>query len=282
MNSAQLFGEPGAREGPVAPGRAFGEAEDGGCFMIGNAGEEAQFDEFDDYRVFSREAFEGVVDEENGLGFGFGGEVDVFEIDSLEMAAPSEALFLPSFLDEDAPHGFGGSAEEMFSVFPVLVVADEAQPGFVNEGGGLEGLAWAFVVELVGGEASEFFVNKGEEFVGCLGIALLDGLQDLGDVGHGERIRGEGARAKPQRRQGSSRRARAKSLRTQRVFLGGFAASREVCLTASRESCLGALAEGADEEGFPPVVGNPFQDRLGLFKVLLRFFGVFELCVAVG
>ena len=51
---------------------------------------------------------------------------------------------------------------------------------------GLQSLAGRLKRHFVRGEPSEFLVYKGEEFLGGLEIAVLDALEDLSDVAHGE------------------------------------------------------------------------------------------------
>lgn len=55
-----------------------------------------------------------------------------------------------------------------------LVVAAKTQPGFMHQGGGLQGLPRSFASHLLGGERAQFLVNQREQAIGSLGIAGLD------------------------------------------------------------------------------------------------------------
>lgn len=108
----------------------------------------------------------------------------------------AERFFTAGVVDEDAAHALGGGEEEVGAVFPGgLFVAAEAEPGFVDEGGGLKGLAGGFAGEFGGGEAAEFAVDEREEFVGCARVALADALEEERDraVLHGRGAWWEGA-----------------------------------------------------------------------------------------
>ena len=60
----------------------------------------------------------------------------------------------------------GGDAEEVGAVLEVgNVLADEADIGFVNKGGGLEGVAGALAGDVAFGEAAELFIDDGEQRV---------------------------------------------------------------------------------------------------------------------
>src|SRR6185295_4532547 len=64
-----------------------------------------------------------------------------------------------------------------------FAVLDETKPGFVDQGGGLEGLTGAFAGETGSGEMAEFVVDGREEFFGR-GGALVDGVEYLGEFRH--------------------------------------------------------------------------------------------------
>ena len=62
--------------------------------------------------------------------------------------------------DEDSPHGFGSSSEEMGSIIPfAFFVVGEPKPGFVNQRGGLKGLARGFGGHFGRGEPAQFAVH---------------------------------------------------------------------------------------------------------------------------
>ena len=64
--------------------------------------------------------------------------------------------------------------------------ADEPQPGFVDQGCGLERVARRFPGHFMRRQFAQLFINQREQFLGRPLIALLDALEDLGDIAHAE------------------------------------------------------------------------------------------------
>src|SRR5215471_12087146 len=62
------------------------------------------------------------------------------------------------------------------------LLADQPQPGLVNESGGLEGLASRFVGHPGGCQFAQLLIDERQEFVRGLRIASLDSRQDMSDV----------------------------------------------------------------------------------------------------
>jgi hypothetical protein len=177
--------KPGAGVGPPAFGGGGGDAEDGGGFFDGEAGEVAEFDEFGFWFVEGGEFFEGVVNGEEFVVRSGRGDFELVDVEALLVSAMAQGTFAAGAFDEDAAHGFGGSPEKVGAVLPGLLVGgDEAKPGFVNEGSGLERVAGGFVGHAMDGEFAQFFVNEREQFVRSFAVATFDSLEDVGDVAH--------------------------------------------------------------------------------------------------
>ena len=89
-------------------------------------------------------------------------------------------------IDQDAAHRLGGGGEEVAPVAPAVAIsrADQAQVRLVDECGSVEGLPRLLVREFRGGEAAQLVVDQRQELRGGVGVALLDGGQDVGDVAH--------------------------------------------------------------------------------------------------
>src|SRR5262249_38902156 len=83
-------------------------------------------------------------------------------------------------------HGLGGCREEMTASVPVRlsVRADQSEVGFVDQGGGLERLPRLLLGQLLRGELAQFVVDEGQELRGGVRVALLNGGQNAGDIGH--------------------------------------------------------------------------------------------------
>src|SRR5436309_7517185 len=84
---------------------------------------------------------------------------------------------------ENSPHRFGGGDEEMPAAVELLI-ADQSQIGFVNEGGGIEGVAGRFRCHPRGGEFSHLVVHEWEQVGGGLAIAGLGSIEEAGHIGH--------------------------------------------------------------------------------------------------
>ena len=109
--------------------------------MVGDAGKEPEFDELRTGGVGSGEFIESFMDEEEGVFVTFGGDVDFVEVHPGPIAAVFEACFLAGAFDEDSAHGFGGGGEEVMTILPALIfLGEQAEVGFVDEGGRLEGV----------------------------------------------------------------------------------------------------------------------------------------------
>lgn len=97
-------------------------------------------------------------------------------------AAPLQAPSLTCVIDADAAHGFCGGSEKMSAAVPAdVIVADEAEVGFVDEDGGLEGVVGLLGAELAVGDLAEFVIDEGPETLGGAGCAGVDGGEELRD-----------------------------------------------------------------------------------------------------
>src|SRR5262245_23767947 len=78
------------------------------------------------------------------------------EILSCPAAAVLFTFLATGVVDEDTAHGLGGGGEEVAAAVPVqfLVLADEAQVGLVNQGGGRQRLPRRLLTQLLGGESA--------------------------------------------------------------------------------------------------------------------------------
>src|SRR6266567_3385065 len=104
------------------------------------------------------------------------------------MAVPArlETSLVASFFDENSPHRLGRSREEMAPAVPLLnlVGIDQAEIGFMHQGGGLEGLPGFFPRDLFRGQFTQLIVDQRQQPLGGLRIALVDGGQESSHVAH--------------------------------------------------------------------------------------------------
>ena len=93
--------------------------------------------------------------------------------------------FAASTGDQDSAHRLGGGAEEVRAVLPGLRGGiHQLEPRLMDERGRLEGVARAFPGHFMRGQAAQFVVNQRQQFVRGLGVALLDGGENAGNVAH--------------------------------------------------------------------------------------------------
>lgn len=165
--------EEGFGEFLVAADGGDGDIEEGGDFGDAEAREVAEFDDAGEAGLDGGEFAEGVVEDEEV--FGVVGVVDggFVEGEGRGSTAAFGGLDGAGMIDEDLAHDLGGEGEEAFAVFELgVVVADEAEPELIDEGGGLEGVIGAFAAEVSVGEFAEFVVDECGDGIEGLLIAL--------------------------------------------------------------------------------------------------------------
>ena len=175
-----LAEEPDAGEGPVALDGAWRDVEDFGDLFDGEAAEIAKLDDASLAGVLGGELGEGLIDGGDFVeAVGGDGEV-VVHLDTTETAGATLGIVLTGVVDEDLAHDVGGEADEVGAAVPVDVFADEAEIGFVDEGGSLEGVVGALATHVGLGETVELRVDEREETIGGGGVAVVHGLEELG------------------------------------------------------------------------------------------------------
>jgi hypothetical protein len=113
----------------------------------------------------------------------------VLQIHSLLAAAMAKSAFVASPVNQDTPHRFGCRGEEMRAVGEFRVFsADQPEPGFVDQGGGLESLTRGFIRHPAGRQFAQLVIDQGQELNRGVGITLLDGRQDTRDIAHGSTV----------------------------------------------------------------------------------------------
>jgi len=182
---------------PVILGRAHGDAERFGRFIVGHADEVTQLHQFRFDLVLDGELVKGVTECEELVVIGWRSQVQLFNIQALLAAAVTDGAFAAGAVNENAAHRLGRGGEKVSPAIPLIFVADETQPGFVDEGGGLKRLARRFVRHFVGGETAQLFIDQRQQLLGGSGIALLSGLEDASDIAHALEISAESSADNP-------------------------------------------------------------------------------------
>lgn len=180
-----LLIEPGAGVSPPTLGSGPGNAKDGCSLFDGEAGEVAEFDEFGFIFVERGEFFQGVADGEKFLIRRRSDNFEFVDIDALLIAAVAEGAFAAGAFYENPAHRFGGGTEKVGAVLPRLLIGgDQAEPGFMYEGGGLKSVAGRFVRHSVGREFAQFVVDERKQFISGFGLTALDRSKNVSDIAH--------------------------------------------------------------------------------------------------
>jgi hypothetical protein len=97
----------------------------------------------------------------------------------------AQCAFAADFVNEDAAHGLSGGGEEMGA--PVdfgIGIAGLAQPGFMDQRRRLQRITRGFVRHPGGRQLAQLLIDQRQQFIGGPGVALVDGVEDAGDVAH--------------------------------------------------------------------------------------------------
>ena len=113
------------------------------------------------------------------------GDVRAVQLHALLVASMANLCFAPGDVDEDAAHRLRGRAEEVGAVLPGLVLGShQAQPGLVNERGGLKRLAGHLDRHSGRREVPQFPIHERQQFLRDLRVAPLHRAEDLSDLVH--------------------------------------------------------------------------------------------------
>jgi len=173
----------------MALNRGLRNAEHLGDLFVGEAGEETELYQFGLLRVVFGKLIQRLVQTQEFLVVHVRGEVETVEVHAFHTATMAHIIFASGIVNQYAPHGLGGCGEKVGAILPGgLVVTAEPQPGFVNQGRGLQGLSGRFPSHLLRRELAQLFVDQRQEFIRRLGIALINALKDDGEFAHTEII----------------------------------------------------------------------------------------------
>jgi hypothetical protein len=90
----------------------------------------------------------------------------------------AQGALLPGAVNENPPHRLGGGDKEVRSVLEFRrLIADEPQPGLVDERSRLQRVSRRFTGHFARSEPTQFFIDQGQQLVGGFGIAAFDGAE---------------------------------------------------------------------------------------------------------
>ena len=176
------FGQqPGLGEAPAPLNRPLRKSQQFGNLAVLKADKEPEFDNFGLGRVLRRKPVQRLVNMEQPSRVMSVGKIDFVQGNALSPAAMAELEFATGIINENAAHALGCGAEEVCSVLPRLIGrVHQAQPGLMDQSCGLQGVASRLASHSVRREFAQLIVNQREQFLCCLGIALVNADQYLG------------------------------------------------------------------------------------------------------
>src|SRR5438132_5682262 len=94
-----------------------------------------------------------------------------------------------SIVDQNPTHRLCGGSEEVAAAVPgmpllTLRALNESNVGFVDQRRRLERLARLFLGQLLRRQLAQLIVDERQELLSAVGVALLDGGQDVRDIAH--------------------------------------------------------------------------------------------------
>ena len=94
--------------------------------------------------------------------------------------------FVAGLFDQNPPHGLSGSCKEVPPAVPVLGLLNVHQPqvSLMDKGRRLERLAGLLLRHLLCRQFAQLVVDQRQELLGGVGVTLIYGREDAGDVGH--------------------------------------------------------------------------------------------------
>ena len=138
--------------------------------------------------VSGSELFERLIDCKELVVVAWKRQLHLVHLHPLLSSAVAHGLSTPSAFDEDSPHCFGRSGEEVSAVLKCRRwVIDEAQPGLVDEGSGLERLSGGFMGHPARSQPAQLLIDQRQQLLGRFGIAALDRVEQLGRLTHAAR-----------------------------------------------------------------------------------------------
>jgi len=108
------------------------------------------------------------------LVFGRSGQFLAFKVNTIDTAPVTHRQLAARSINENSAHGLGGSRKKVRAIFKSRAFGpNKAEPGLMDESGGLKSLARRFASHLAGREPPQFAVEKIKKPFGGRGVALL-------------------------------------------------------------------------------------------------------------
>ena len=132
-------------------------------------------------RILWREFFQCFVNDQQGVRRRIDRQVKSFKLDALKRTAAFPAALLAGVLDQNTAHRLGRAREEVHPVLSLIVRSTrETQIRFVDQRGRLQRLAGRLMRHFRRRQLAQLFIDEREQFLGGLGVALLNAVEDCG------------------------------------------------------------------------------------------------------
>ncbi len=136
--AAELAGQPGPREAPLARQRAWRHVKDGGSLVDAQPGEVTEHGNLGQVRLLDLELPDRLVHSEEVVGRRLNNGNAFGQLDALAATTVLLGPLAPCLFDQNVPHRACRSAEEMAATMPAgILIARQAQVRLVDEGGRL-------------------------------------------------------------------------------------------------------------------------------------------------
>ena len=179
----KLRAQPGLGQTHLPVDAIQRDAKSGPTFFRSEAAEESHFQNAGLFGILHGEKFKGIVERDNRCSMFTGEHHVVFE----RHTGATASLFRVARacpVDENLTHETGGHPEEVCAVIKIRILsADEAQIGFMHEGGGIERLRAVLAMQGRSGEAAELAIDEGNQCVERVAVAIPPLMQQDGDRG---------------------------------------------------------------------------------------------------
>ena len=150
--AGQFATEPGPGDTPITLDGLGRNAQNLRGFLHGQTAEVAELYDLRLPRVQLRQPLQGVIQFLPALRFRGtdGRHIFIQRYALLIVAATFVALAPTSIVDQDLPHQVGGDSNESAAILPIsLLLRNQPEVDFVNQGSGLQGVAITLLAEVV-------------------------------------------------------------------------------------------------------------------------------------
>jgi hypothetical protein len=179
----QTLAEPGPRVLPVSVGHRPGEPQCLARLLDGEPAEKVKVSYPRRGGVFLAETGEQLIQRQHEVGVLREGTDLIEQLEPHPPSSPLQPLAVPGVVDQDPPHRFRRSGEEVRPALELLV-ADQPQIGLMDQGGGVKRVPGPLRGHPRGREFAQLIVDERKELGGRPAVACRCSVHEVGDLGH--------------------------------------------------------------------------------------------------